>query len=287
MSTKFERIVKQISRSAGLLLIIAVLPLSGGCASSLTLGVMPAEAEPGAAGSRAEAVRADLESGVEENYLAERIDPLASTQGIPILYLSKPALIESLQALPLDTLTLSRSQVADVVTGLFGRSLPESEVAALLASVPDKGLPGEQFPTLLASLTFTSVSPTTAQMAAAFKRMGLEEIALFFPLTYTPASHPATEPLFSPRLYQRTVLALAALRSHVGDETFFEIIHTYAGRYRHYPAGTADFVAVVEEVSRQELGELFYGWLYPESVPNNPKMSVVGDEPGMWSAASP
>ena len=68
----------------------------------------------------------------------------------------------------------------------------------------------------------------------------------------------------------RGSLTLHALRLTVGDETFFDILRTYYARYQGGNAGTADFIAVAEEVSGQDLADFFDAWLYGEEVPDFP-----------------
>ena len=68
-------------------------------------------------------------------------------------------------------------------------------------------------------------------------------------------------------VYSRGALTLHALRLEVGDETFFAILQAWAERYNNGNGATADFIAVAEEVSGQELGTLFDAWLYQPALP--------------------
>jgi aminopeptidase N len=77
-------------------------------------------------------------------------------------------------------------------------------------------------------------------------------------------------PAFCPTFQQH----FHALRLRVGDEVFFEILRTYTERYRYGNASTADFIAVAEEVSGQDLGEFFDAWLYAEDIPAIPEMEL-------------
>jgi aminopeptidase N len=85
-----------------------------------------------------------------------------------------------------------------------------------------------------------------------------------------PPGDPPLDNLFGPSVYVRGSLTLHALRLTVGDEPFFEILRTYYARFAGGNAGTADFIAVAEEVSGQELTDLFEAWLYGEEVPDFP-----------------
>lgn len=88
-----------------------------------------------------------------------------------------------------------------------------------------------------------------------------------------PASPPRTN-LFNQSVYERGGLTLAALRLQVGDEQFFQILKTYAERYRYGNAATADFIAVAEEVTGSQLDDFFQGWLYESALPPIPALNL-------------
>jgi aminopeptidase N len=68
-------------------------------------------------------------------------------------------------------------------------------------------------------------------------------------------------------VYFRGAWVLHALRFTVGDEVFFDILATYHERFAYGNAEIADFIAVAEEVSGQDLGDFFEEWLYQTEVP--------------------
>jgi aminopeptidase N len=88
-----------------------------------------------------------------------------------------------------------------------------------------------------------------------------------------PARPPRTD-LFNQGVYGRGGLTLAALRLEVGDERFFQILRTYADRFRYGNATTADFIAVAEEVSATQLDAFFQGWLYDTDMPAIPALNL-------------
>jgi aminopeptidase N len=88
---------------------------------------------------------------------------------------------------------------------------------------------------------------------------------------------PPRDNLFNVSVYERGALTLHALRLHVGDEAFFNILRTYTERYYHSNATTADFIAVAEEVSGQPLDEFFNGWLFSTDIPPIPEMGLGMD----------
>ena len=89
-----------------------------------------------------------------------------------------------------------------------------------------------------------------------------------------PPGDPAIEDLFGLGVYKRGGLTVAALRFHVGDEVFFDILRTYSKRFHDGNASTEDFIAVAEEVSEQELDEFFDGWLFAEDLPPIPALDL-------------
>ena len=88
------------------------------------------------------------------------------------------------------------------------------------------------------------------------------------PQYYPPPGHPAANNLFNGGVYYRGGLTLHALRLKVGDEVFFKILRTYAERYKFGNATTADFIQVANEVSGEDLDDLFNAWLYDEKLPS-------------------
>jgi aminopeptidase N len=81
---------------------------------------------------------------------------------------------------------------------------------------------------------------------------------------------PGAQNLFSIVVYYKGAWTLHALRLRVGDETFYNILHTYQGRYANGNAEIADFIVVAEEISGQDLGGFFNEWLYQPNIPPKP-----------------
>jgi aminopeptidase N len=86
----------------------------------------------------------------------------------------------------------------------------------------------------------------------------------------SPPGTPPRDNLFNSNVYGRGALTLHALRLTIGDEAFFNTLRTYTERYRYSNANTADFIAVAEEVSGQQLDDLFNAWLYTQELPEAP-----------------
>ena len=72
--------------------------------------------------------------------------------------------------------------------------------------------------------------------------------------------------LFNGSVYLRGALVLVALRDEIGDDAFFETLHTYTERYADANATTDDFITTAEETSGHDLDNLFATWLYSEEL---------------------
>jgi aminopeptidase N len=83
-----------------------------------------------------------------------------------------------------------------------------------------------------------------------------------------PPGDPGAGELFAPSVYIRGGMALQALREQVGDDHFFEIIRSWVDEHGGDDATTADFIALAERTSGEDLGDLFQRWLYEDGLPD-------------------
>ncbi len=67
--------------------------------------------------------------------------------------------------------------------------------------------------------------------------------------------------LFGQESYFKGAALVYALQQEIGDAAFFEGLRLYLARFGGATASDADFIAVMEEVSGQDLGEFFRVWL--------------------------
>jgi aminopeptidase N len=79
--------------------------------------------------------------------------------------------------------------------------------------------------------------------------------------------------LYSWEQYGGGALTIHALRLKVGDDAFFKILYTYLERYCYSNASAQDFIALSEEISRQELSAFFDAWLLGTNPPDFPEPS--------------
>jgi aminopeptidase N len=98
---------------------------------------------------------------------------------------------------------------------------------------------------------------------------------------YYYANFPADDPLWSPppgavtdaadlfsnSVYVRGAMTLQALRGKVGDAPFFRILRRWYAEHHDGNVATADFIALAQRESGQDLRAFFDAWLYQEGRP--------------------
>jgi aminopeptidase N len=89
---------------------------------------------------------------------------------------------------------------------------------------------------------------------------------LWFP---APAALEHPSQLFHTPVYDRGAMTLQALREKVGDATFFQILRDWYANNKYGNVTTADFIALAESVSGQNLQQFFEVWLYEEGRPES------------------
>ncbi|MBB2985189.1 M1 family metallopeptidase [Terracoccus luteus] len=82
---------------------------------------------------------------------------------------------------------------------------------------------------------------------------------------------PAT--MFDDRVYKRGALALHALRAHLGDPTFFEVVATWVAANRYGSVSTADFLDHVDDLDADgDAVPLLDAWLWQTPLPALPRI---------------
>ncbi|MGH2953768.1 MAG: M1 family metallopeptidase [Solirubrobacterales bacterium] len=82
-----------------------------------------------------------------------------------------------------------------------------------------------------------------------------------------PAAVAGPDKLFTASVYTRGAMTLEALRQQVGDGVFYATMRRWAAEHAYANATTADFIALAEDQSGQQLDELFAKWLYQPGKP--------------------
>jgi len=83
----------------------------------------------------------------------------------------------------------------------------------------------------------------------------------FWQLPIGPSTLPDASELFAGQVYLRGAMTLHVLRTTIGDGPFFEVLRRWTTEHRYSTASTADFIALAERVSQQQLDDLFTTWL--------------------------
>ena len=94
------------------------------------------------------------------------------------------------------------------------------------------------------------------------------------PFWWVVIGDPGVEDLFDGAVYIRGAMTLQALRNEVGDDAFWAIVHAWTQTNAFGTGTTEEFVALAEQVSGRDLGDLFDLWLFTPSRP--PASAVTG-----------
>ena len=89
------------------------------------------------------------------------------------------------------------------------------------------------------------------------------------PLWTVRVGDPGAANMFAGAVYLRGAGTLHALRLRIGDDDFFDLAREWVDRYDDAAASTADFEALAEEVSGEDLDQFFEVWLRTTSKPAN------------------
>jgi aminopeptidase N len=76
--------------------------------------------------------------------------------------------------------------------------------------------------------------------------------------------------LFNDTIYQRGAMTLEVLRQRIGTATFLNVLSEWTERHADGNATTDDFIALAEEISGQQLDDLFETWLFEPGKPPPP-----------------
>jgi aminopeptidase N len=102
------------------------------------------------------------------------------------------------------------------------------------------------------------------------------------PFWHVAVADPGVERLFDNQSYVRGAMTLQALRNEVGDADFFEIARQWAQSQSGGNGTTEEFMALAEQISGEQLDDLFDVWLFTAEKP--PASATTA---GVSSAAEP
>ncbi|WP_416973107.1 M1 family metallopeptidase [Streptomyces sp. 4F14] len=78
---------------------------------------------------------------------------------------------------------------------------------------------------------------------------------------------PQRDTMFASAVYQRGAMTLQVLRERIGDAAFFKLLPAWTKQHRYGNANTAQFIALAEKISGQQLDDLFQTWLFTTGKP--------------------
>lgn len=81
---------------------------------------------------------------------------------------------------------------------------------------------------------------------------------------------PKRDTMFADSVYERGAMTLQALRERIGDPAFFKLLPAWTAQHRYSNADTAQFIALAEKISGQQLDDLFHTWLDTDTKPALP-----------------
>lgn len=81
---------------------------------------------------------------------------------------------------------------------------------------------------------------------------------------------PKRDTMFHNRVYHGGGMVLQFLREKIGDEKFFTLLRTWYAQNRDKNVETAQFTALAEQVSGQDLDAFFQTWLWSPGRPPMP-----------------
>jgi aminopeptidase N len=87
------------------------------------------------------------------------------------------------------------------------------------------------------------------------------------PFWNSQIADPQRDTMFQRAVYRRGAMTLQALRDKIGDDAFFRVLRTWTAEHFQGNATTAQFIALSERISGQDLGNFFQVWLYTPTKP--------------------
>ncbi len=79
---------------------------------------------------------------------------------------------------------------------------------------------------------------------------------------------PAFNSYFAPPSYEKAASVLHMLRLKLGNDQFFQLLQTWFATYKHGNVVTAEFQAMAEDISGQDLGQFFSQWIFSAGIPS-------------------
>jgi histone H3/H4 len=198
--------------------------------------------------------------------------------GTPFEELRKSELTDFLDNFSLRGQEPTAGETAEALATLLKGIATDAEIGAAVNGSGRETFDMDDITDVMDEMDFDRLAVSYWRIDQFLIAVGLEDEIFGVPEFYPPPGDPTPEGMFSRGVYNRGALTLHALRLAVGNETFFDILRTYANRFMHSNASTADFIAVAEEVSGQELDDFFDAWLYENEIADMPELDLFRED---------
>ncbi|HML21585.1 MAG TPA: M1 family metallopeptidase [Aggregatilinea sp.] len=206
----------------------------------------------------------------------QQFQAAAEPQGALDYRVTKQGLLDLLNDKPADFTLPAEDVVA--LARLLLVDQPSGEVESMIAQMPAQDITRDEMIELLSLFNFEQVAIGPEDLWTLATTLGVESSYTQYIdsplLIWAAPGAAAPDDLFNVGVYYRGALVLHALRLAVGDDTFFSILRSYYEQYEYGNATIEDFIAVAEDVSGQDLTDLFNGWLYAPLVPELPGVTA-------------
>ncbi len=200
--------------------------------------------------------------------ISDRYDDL---QGI--YHFTKDELTGLLASAQLPDVQLPSEKIGQLLHLFLDSAATKADIDAVVAKLPTSGVPVSQLGTLMQSIptkgkiVLKTIDFYRVNSLITGDQLPADIEARTTPKQHGPADVESGDMMFDNSVYQRGGLALQALRLKLGDEMFFKVLQTYASQYASKNVTTADFTALAEKISGQDLKDFFQRWLYDKALP--------------------
>jgi aminopeptidase N len=92
----------------------------------------------------------------------------------------------------------------------------------------------------------------------------------------TQVADPGVARLFANAVYYRGAMTLQALRNRVGNTIFWQIMRAWIAQEGGGNGSTADFIALAEDISGENLNSFFQAWIYSTTKPMDLEQNGLG-----------
>lgn len=186
---------------------------------------------------------------------------------------SRDEMIGLLSSGQIPDVVLASDKIGQILHLLLDSAASKADIDKVIAVLPASGTSVKQLADLASMIPFKG--ELTLKVFDFYKFNAIvtgqtlpdDAEAQTTPVQRGPADVQSPDNMFNSNVYQRGGLTLQALRVKLGDEAFFKVMKTYASDFAGKNVTTADFTALAETVSGQDLKAFFQRWLYDQPLP--------------------